>query len=423
MWPWPKATRRVTGMSGVPSTVLVGYRTEPNPEYNMAQAELQQAQIELQNISMQTAMSSAQPCYGAGCLAAAIGSLAGIAAKVAARGTVKTAMEKLRGTPMSLQVPVYRGYKFNNATVKASKTMTVHYYVIDRRRVTYFKSTFDVVENEDFQVAYNVEDADPKKDEIVSEFDTEDAVTDWEETPTAVALSQLVDHYLENLGEAGRCRRSPPYAGRCSPTRTWPWPATRSRPSRPARRTDPRFDSVVVIFTASGMGSGFFVRPDVVMTNYHVVEEFKFVEMKMYGGQETFGKIIAKDVRLDLALIRVQARGKPVEFYDRNNLELGSTVEVIGHPKGLEFSITRGVVSAVRKKRSANIKSEKKVLSVQIDAPISKGNSGGPVFLKERVVSVVSFMLVGKGVQNLNFTVHHAEAQRFLEDSLNPPSL
>lgn len=188
-------------------------------------------------------------------------------------------------------------------------------------------------------------------------------------------------------------------------------------------RNDPRFDSVVVIYAGNeSLGSGFFVRPDVVMTNYHVVEEFKFVEMKMHGGAETFGKVQARDVRLDLALIKVQTRGPPVAFHDGNRLELGATVNVIGHPKGLEFSITRGVISAVREKSSVNIPSRKKVLVVQIDAPISPGNSGGPVFLGDRVVAVVSSGLVGTAIQNLNFTVHHSEAQRFLEDSLKPPS-
>ena len=82
---------------------------------------------------------------------------------------------------------------------------------------------------------------------------------------------------------------------------------------------DPRFDSVVVIYMGSGgLGSGFFVRPDVVMTNYHVVKELKFAEMKLHNGQETFGKVMAKDVRLDLALIKVQSRGKPVEFFREN---------------------------------------------------------------------------------------------------------
>ena len=50
--------------------------------------------------------------------------------------------------------------------------------------------------------------------------------------------------------------------------------------------------------------------PDVVLTNWHVVKETKFVEMKTYDGQETFGKVIAKDVRIDLALIKVQSRGQ-----------------------------------------------------------------------------------------------------------------
>jgi serine protease Do len=173
---------------------------------------------------------------------------------------------------------------------------------------------------------------------------------------------------------------------------------------------------------SGGLGSGFFVRPDVVMTNYHVVKELQFVEMRMYGGQETFGKVLAKDVRLDLALVKVQSRGKPVEFYDHNQLELGSTVEVIGHPQGLEFSITRGIVNAVRNMDAPIIKTSKKVLQVQIDAAINSGNSGGPVFLKDKVVSVVSWSRIGTGVESLNFTIHYAEAVRFMKEALGEGS-
>ena len=80
------------------------------------------------------------------------------------------------------------------------------------------------------------------------------------------------------------------------------------------------------------------MRPDLVLTNYHVIEDSKFVEMKLYDGQETFGKVVKTDIRLDLALVRVQQRGKPVRLYQRRTVDLGVTTEAIGHPKGLNFS-------------------------------------------------------------------------------------
>jgi S1-C subfamily serine protease len=163
------------------------------------------------------------------------------------------------------------------------------------------------------------------------------------------------------------------------------------------------------------LGTGFYVEPELVLTNYHVIEGAQFVEMKLRNGLETFGKVVKSDVRLDLALVRVQARGKPVQFHS-GAIPLGATVEAIGHPKGLEFSITRGVVSALRRQPSPFGVSGKEVLFVQTDAPINPGNSGGPLFLGNNVVAVNDNKFAGKGIEGIGFSVHYTEVQDFLRE-------
>jgi len=79
-------------------------------------------------------------------------------------------------------------------------------------------------------------------------------------------------------------------------------------------------------------------------------------------------------------------------------------------------------VSAIRKRKSVVLGAGSDVLFVQVDAPTSPGNSGGPVFLDDQVVSVVSWGRVDTGSQNLNFSVHHSEAERFLKESLGSGS-
>ena len=418
-----KTRRRVKGLDKKSSRYLAGHEKEPNPEYNMAQNELNLAQMELQNANMQSASTNAQFCQGLGCLGKMIGQIGGIALTAGARQKVEEAMAKMRATPMYIDKPIYAKYDYDVARISSSKTMTVNYYVIDRRKSTFFKSTFDVAENEDFQVAYRVHQEDNNKNVILNRNDTEDAVDGWERTPSTIRLSQLIDHYLANISEA---KKLPPLAtlrAEMLADKNVALLNYKEQTFEGSTEADPRFDSVVVIYMGSGgLGSGFFVRPDVVMTNYHVVKELKFAEMKLHDGRETFGKVMAKDVRLDLALIKVQSRGKPVEFFRENKLPLGSTVEVIGHPHRYEFAITRGIISAVRKMRDINIKSGKKVMFVQIDAPTSPGNSGGPVFLKDRVVSVVSFGNNLPGAENLNFTIHYSEALQFLEEALGTGS-
>ena len=418
-----KASRRVTGMKKYPARILAGYRTEPNPEYNVVQNEIAQARMEVQNASMNSASVNSQYCYGMGCFGKAMQQIAAGAVESKAREGLEAVMQKLRDTPMTLDIPVYKKYQYDKAAVKAAKLTTVHYYVVDRDSRSYFKTTFDIEEKKNFHVAYGIHPEDPEKNQHIQEADTEDDVASWEEAPATIPLSQLVAHYLENEGESKPLPNLMALRGEMLRDKNEALKLHREQTYVASTQSDPRFDSVVVIYDfEGGLGSGFFVHPDVVMTNYHVVGENDFVEMKLYDGQETFGKVIARDVRLDLALIKVQARGKPVEFYSKREVELGSTIEVIGHPKRLEFSITRGIISAMREMRPVNIKTDRAVLHVQIDAATNPGNSGGPVFLKDKVVSVVSWGLVGEGTENLNFTIHYSEAVRFLEESLGSMS-
>ncbi len=159
---------------------------------------------------------------------------------------------------------------------------------------------------------------------------------------------------------------------------------------------------------------------NIVLTNWHVVEEFKYVEMKMYDGQETFGRVLGKDVRLDLALVKVQSRGKPVRFYTKNTIDSGSTVEAIGHPHKQEFSIMRGIVSAVRKHFSISLPkgAGNDVLYIQTDAPINSGNSGGPLFLEDNVIGVNTFGVNKDIAEGLNFSAHYSEVLNFLKEHL-----
>ena len=138
--------------------------------------------------------------------------------------------------------------------------------------------------------------------------------------------------------------------------------------------------------------------------------------MKLHNGLETFGKIVKSDVRLDLALIKVEARGEPVNFYNSNEIRLGEEVEAIGHPSGLEFSITRGVVSGIRKLKSGYDTGGKEVLFIQTDAAINPGNSGGPLFLKNKVIGVNNQKLVAKAVEGLGFAIHFSEIENFLRE-------
>jgi S1-C subfamily serine protease len=152
-----------------------------------------------------------------------------------------------------------------------------------------------------------------------------------------------------------------------------------------------------------------------VLTNYHVVEGAKMAEVKLRNGTEAVGRVAKFDAGLDLALIKVTDKGPPVIFSNAV-IGAGSTVEAIGHPSGLEFSMTRGIVSAVRKMTNPLVPGSREMLVIQTDAAISPGNSGGPLFIGNQVVGINTQKLVRRGVEGVGFAIHYAEALRFIQE-------
>lgn len=328
------------------------------------------------------------------------------------------ARARLTSTPQFIEQPVYGEYTYKLADVEARKVLTVNYYVIDRVNRTYVKSVFDTVENERFTVAYDVASSDPTQATFRAEIFREKQLHDWERAPVVISLSQVLDHAVARGGPNQAMGSVENLLAQLSQDRSRAVARAESEKYDNRPLNDPRFDSVVVIYTNNAMGSGFYVRPNIVMTNWHVVEDSSIIEMRLYDKRETFGQVIAKDVRLDLALIKVQDRGRPVEFFRGKELSPGDGVDAIGHPRRQLYTITRGVVSAVRKQKADTNPTQKRepVLYVQTDADINPGNSGGPLFKGDKVVGVNTWGIAES--PGLNFSVHYSEALNFLNDSM-----
>ncbi|MBR9970191.1 S1C family serine protease [Magnetospirillum sulfuroxidans] len=325
---------------------------------------------------------------------------------------------KMTTTPQFIEQPIYGDYTYKLADVEERKVLTVNYYVIDRVTRTYAKSTFDTVENERFTVAYDVDTSDPQQSRFSADIMREKQLVDWERAPVVIPLSQVLDHAVAQGGPTLPIGSTETLLAQLGQDRNRAIARAVSEKYDDRPLNDPRFDSVVAIYTKGGMGSGFFVRPNIVMTNWHVVDDSAIIEMRLYDKRETFGQVIAKDVRLDLALVKVQDRGRPVEFMHGKDLKPGDSVDAIGHPRRQTFTITRGVVSAIRKKLAATNPAQKGdgVVYVQTDADINPGNSGGPLFKGNSVVGINTFGITES--PGLNFSVHYSEAQNFLNSSM-----
>ena len=128
----------------------------------------------------------------------------------------------------------------------------------------------------------------------------------------------------------------------------------------------------------TAQGSGFFITADgYAVTNNHVVDKAKAVEITTDDGKTYDAKVIGTDPRTDLALIKVDGRGdfSFVKLADTSP-RIGDWVVAVGNPFGLGGTVTAGIVSA----RGRDIGSGPYDDYIQIDAPVNKGNSGGPTF-------------------------------------------
>lgn len=424
------ADRRLTQSVGNRSEMIVGYREVPNPDWKSLQIDLTQAQQTLSMRQQQvfsTQMSQPAPQPG---LAGALSGMASVLATAAARAEadeaqreVNTILEVMRGTPEYVEEAVMRPYEYRVANVEASKTMTVNYYLVDVARRTVFKGLFDVVERADYDLVFGVQPTDPRKAQIEERGWTEDEAIAWEQAPIAVPLSAIVEDYLAAPDALTRLASVDALFADIARTRQVAIDrADSERVTASVDRNDARWDSVVKVLNPQGsFGTGFYVASNMIMTNHHVIDGARFVEILRFDGTESFGRVIEADERLDLAVIRVEARGKPVEFYTNQDLKIGAEIEALGHPHGLDFTVTRGIVSAVRALESLSGIGED-VWFVQTDADINGGNSGGPLFLGQRVIGVNTWGATGGGGSSgsigLNFAVHYKEVRDFLDRSM-----
>ena len=127
------------------------------------------------------------------------------------------------------------------------------------------------------------------------------------------------------------------------------------------------------------LGSGFIIDPSgYVVTNSHVVGDASKVEVTLQDDSKYPAKIIGRDPKTDIALLKIKAdKSLPyVTFGDSSTAQVGDWVMAVGNPFGLGGTVTTGIISA----RGRDIHSGPFDDFLQIDAPINRGNSGGPTF-------------------------------------------
>ncbi len=192
-------------------------------------------------------------------------------------------------------------------------------------------------------------------------------------------------------------------------------------PQEIIKKTSP---AVVVIKTLMNSGSGFIINTNgYIVTNYHVIENARDILVELFDGRKYFAEIINKSITKDIAIIKIDANNQTfIPLGDINKVYKGETVIAIGAPMGsenniLEQTITKGIVSAMRK-----IKSEKnlnqEILYIQTDAAINPGNSGGPLInMKGQVIGINTQKLVGIATEGISFAIAIDEIKNLLPNN------
>jgi serine protease Do len=140
----------------------------------------------------------------------------------------------------------------------------------------------------------------------------------------------------------------------------------------------------------AALGSGFVIDPSgLVVTNQHVIDGADTITVTFNDGSSLPAKVVGRDDKTDIALLQVHPKAPlpAAEFGDSDRAQIGDWVIAIGNPFGLGSSVTAGIVSA----RNRDIAAGPYDDFIQTDAPINRGNSGGPLFdMDGRVIGVAS---------------------------------
>ncbi|MBN1913304.1 MAG: Do family serine endopeptidase [Candidatus Omnitrophica bacterium] len=177
-------------------------------------------------------------------------------------------------------------------------------------------------------------------------------------------------------------------------------------------------------YKQKGLGSGVIIDPEgYVLTNEHVVSDADKITVTLPDGREFKGEVKGKDMRSDLAIIKINSKDLPVApLGDSDALRIGQWVVAIGNPFGFimetpEPTVTTGVISALHRSLGrTNLRERDYNDLIQTDAAINPGNSGGPlVNLKGEVIGInVAIFSTSGGYQGIGFAIPVNNAKRII---------
>lgn len=174
-------------------------------------------------------------------------------------------------------------------------------------------------------------------------------------------------------------------------------------------------------FQMRALGSGFIVKEEkgwaYILTNNHVVAQAKVIKVKLSDGSVYRAKIVGRDPKTDVALIKIKVGNRKVptvKLGDSDNIKVGEFVIAVGNPYGLNWTVTHGIVSA-KGRHGLGLNPIEDF--IQTDAAINPGNSGGPLCdIHGRVIGINTAIV--RNAQGLGFAVPINIAKKVMNDLL-----
>ena len=414
------ASREITSKKNETSKYVSGQRERYNPSYGVAQSRVSNAQSNLAQAKANDARRQSQNnnCIDNIWVCAIAEAILNETSD--AEIEYEAALRSLSNTSSIIIEDLYTEYLVEKLEIEASKKQTLNAILIDFDRKLIKRKSYPMEDLKKFTVI-NTEVAatDTNKRKLTGGTSKEKEVDSWmkkninvtnnykdilieliDEKPSSMAVSKLFK-LANNIGNTPSFSSNQDIA----------------RSSKDVSNVSSKEyiveDSILIIDTLNGMGSGFYITNDLVLTNQHVVEESQFVNLKTFDGNTFTGNVLDTDIATDLALLRVNVAGVPLSLQSNCSVKRRQEVFTVGHPKGYTYSTTRGIVSSIRVMPNPFYSAVGSKQYIQIDAAINSGNSGGPLFnAKEEVIGVNTWGRLDG--ESLNFAVHCSEVQKFL---------
>jgi S1-C subfamily serine protease len=157
---------------------------------------------------------------------------------------------------------------------------------------------------------------------------------------------------------------------------------------------------VATITTDISAGTGFAVGDGhYILTNNHVIDQSNIVQVQTYNGEVYSAEIVGTDPIADLAVLKISGKLESFELADSDFVAIGQKAIAIGNPLGLSFTVTEGIVSALKREGPNGQQTY-----IQTDVTLNPGNSGGPLIDKDgKIIGMANFK-VG-GAEGLGFAL------------------